>query len=98
MAWAEGYVQDATSGSGIPYATLYDYIDGYWAANSLGWWATPNAYPGLVVTGSAGGHNPQSVTLNQYQNDPAVGQVLWAVIKLQTAPPPSSGGSGHSGW
>lgn len=96
MGWAEGVITDAPTGNGIPYATAYDYIDGYWASNQYGWWATPNGFPGLTVQGAASGHNPKSVQLSNSStaNDPAVGTVFWAVIALDRA---ASTGGGSTG-
>uniref|UniRef100_Q01Z13 Uncharacterized protein n=1 Tax=Solibacter usitatus (strain Ellin6076) TaxID=234267 RepID=Q01Z13_SOLUE len=96
MGWAEGIVTDAPTGNGIFNATVYDYIDGYWGVNNVGWYATPNGFPGMTITGSALGHNPRSVQLSNSSiaNDPAVGTVFWNIIALDRA---ASTGGGSTG-
>lgn len=88
MAWAFGAVLDDPSGNGIPYALLYNYIDGYWSADVNGQWGTPNAFPGMDLTASALGHDPQTVPL---YND-------WTTIRLDRIPPSDGDTDGDGGW
>jgi len=84
MAWAEGVVLDDPTGNGIPFAGLYNYIDGYWTANNIGWWATVMAFPGMDLTASASGHNSKTVQLYE----------TWTTIRLTRS---SGGGDGGGG-
>ena len=87
MAYAEGVVLDDPTGNGIPFALLHNYIDGYWSANNVGWWATYNAFPGMDLTASAGGHVAKTVQLYE----------TWTTIRLARTPPSDDGGGGGGG-
>lgn len=87
MAWAEGVVLDDPTGNGIPYASLYNYIDGYWTASNIGWWGTYFAFPGMDLTASASGHNSKTVHLSE----------TWTTIRL-TRTPSSGPGDGGGIW
>lgn len=87
MAYAEGVVLDDPSGNGIPFAGLYNYIDGYWTASNIGWWATFNAFPGMDLTASASGHVSKTVQLKD----------TWTTIRLARTSN-GGGGGGGGGW
>ncbi len=88
MAWAEGVVLDNPTGNGIPFAGLYNYIDGYWTASNIGWWATTVAFPGMDLKASAGGHITKTVQLYD----------TWTTIRLDRTPSDGDSGGGGGGW
>jgi hypothetical protein len=99
MGWAEGIVTDAPTGNGIPYAWAQDYIDGLWNSDAYGHWATPNAFPGMTITGSAPDHNAKSVQVSESSTvyDGSLGQYVWWVLIPLDRTPSTDGGGGGGG-